>query len=198
MSKFCYVGQSLIGRSDLKRFPEAKQLYCPWYHWSVFVNETVYKVTASMEVIYYKSSEKVFVKNNLILARVLLNETSVVNEQQFLVFMQRYDVIQRTDSFIRIVFAKEFAETFFGIFLETKTNKYLEISAFLVSFVRAAIPIVVNVFITAIVVVIEAIVVVIAVVIALLAVAYVLQVYGRLGYERPHIEVSRVVRYVVG
>lgn len=184
MSKFWYLGQSLIDRSDLKQFPEAKQLYSPWYHWSVFVNETVFEITGpSMEVINYESSEEIFVKNNLILARVLLDETSVLNEQQILVFIKSW--IQRNPTYWLFYpncqdFAKEFAETFFGIILETQTNKYLYISAFLVSIVRAAIPIVVNA--------ITAIVVVIVVLIAVLAVAYVLHVYGMLVYERPHID----------
>jgi len=138
MPKLCFIGQSLIEGSDLKEFPQAKQQNSPGYHWSVYVNETVYEVTgqSNMEVVGYKSNEETYMKNNRILARVLLNETSIVDEQQIQEYIKKW--IQRNPTYWLVYsncqdFANEFAENFFGVVLETQMNKYLKISSFLMS-----------------------------------------------------------------
>ena len=79
MPKLCFIGQSLIEGSDLKEFPQAKQQNSPWYHWSVYVNETVYEVTgqSNTEVVGYKSNEETYMKNNRISVSVSLSDLCI-------------------------------------------------------------------------------------------------------------------------
>ena len=184
MPKLCFIGQSLIEGSDLKEFPQAKQQNSPWYHWSVYVNETVYEVNgqSNMEVVEYKSNEETYMKNNRVLARVLLNETSIVDEQQIQEYIKKW--IQRNPTYWLVYsncqdFANEFAENFFGVVLETQMNKYLKISSFLMSAGHT-----VTIFVT-IFAIITSITIIILLVIYFFAYAF--KFYGIRVAQHPHL-----------
>ena len=134
-SKVCLIGEALIRRSDKKQFTEAQIYLSPWFHWTVFANNTVYEVTGDtrMTVIDYDSTEKEFRNNRTIFYQINLNDTSISSSDDVKSFITSW--IYRHPMYSLIGsncqdFAKDFAGHFFGVVLETQVNKYQALGLF--------------------------------------------------------------------
>ena len=134
-SKVCLIGEALIRRSDKMEFPETQIYSSPWFHWAVFANDTVYEVTGDyrMTVVDYDFTEEQFRNGRKIFFKINLNDTSISNPEEVRSFITswvyRHPVYSLIGSNCQD-FAKDFAQHFFGVVLETQVNQYQALGLF--------------------------------------------------------------------
>lgn len=115
MNSSSYVGVSPI-RESCKAIPEGMIWSTPWYHWNVFLNNTVYEVTGAspQEIQVYPSTEAEYLKKNSIY-KVELRDIGAVSDKELRLFMEAWrekHPVYLLFGFNCQLFAKDFAENF--------------------------------------------------------------------------------------
>jgi len=132
----CYIGEFTINHSQKKELPDFKVAITPWYHWAVYVNDTVYEVSGNtlQEVIDRPCSQSEFIGSHRILVTILLKHTIVVDKNDIKNFIEKWISKHPHYYFWSAncqTFGHDFAAHYFGVLLPTQMSRYESIGYYI-------------------------------------------------------------------
>ena len=129
MKNICYIGENVIDESQKKNIPRIKVAYTPWFHWCVFVDNTVYEVTGNwiQNVANYSSTEEEYLRSHKIIYMVELEGKAIITREMVILlinkWIRKYPVYSMFGANCQL-FAKDFGNEFFGASMITQMDEY--------------------------------------------------------------------------